>query len=48
MLKTEKSTLDFKPLINLSHLFDVRTDYLLGKYDVNSSVKLTNEDIEQL
>ena len=28
--------------------FDVRTDYLLGKSDDTSSVKLTDEDIEQL
>lgn len=48
MWETGKRTPDFETLINLSDLFDVRTDYLLGKSDDTSSAKLTDEDIEQL
>lgn len=48
MWETGKRTPDFETLINLSDLFDVRTDYLLGKSDDTSSTKLTDEDIEQL
>lgn len=48
MWETGKRTPDFETLINLSDLFDVRTDYLLGKSDNNSSIKLTYEDIDQL
>ena len=48
MWETGKRTPDFETLINLSDLFDVRTDYLLGKSDDNSSIKLTDEDIDQL
>ena len=48
MWETGKRTPDFETLIKLSDLFDVRTDYLLGKSDDNSSIKLTDEDIDQL
>ena len=48
MWETGKRTPDFETLINLSDLFDVRTDYLLGNSDNNSSIKLTDEDIDQL
>ena len=48
MWETGKRTPDFETLISLSELFDVSTDYLLGKSDDNSSIKLTDEDIEQL
>ena len=48
MWETGKRTPDFETLINLSDLFDVRTDYLLGKSDDNSPIKLTDEDIDQL
>lgn len=48
MWETGKRTPDFETLIALSELFDVSTDYLLGKSDDNSSIKLTDEDIEQL
>lgn len=48
MWETGKRTPDFETLINLSDLFDVRTDYLLGKSDDSSSIKLTDEDIDQL
>lgn len=46
--KPENIPPDFETLINLSDLFDVRTDYLLGKSDDNSSIKLTDEDIDLL
>ena len=48
MWETGKRTPDFETLIRLSDLFDVRTDYILGKSDDTSSAKLTDEDIEQL
>lgn len=48
MWETGKRTPDFETLITLSDIFDVRTDYLLGKSDDNSSIKLTDEDIDQL
>ena len=48
MWETGKRTPDFETLINLSDLFDVRTDYLLGKSDDSSSPKLTDEEINQL
>ena len=35
-------------LIRLSDLFDVRTDYILGKSNDSSSAKLSDDDIEQL
>lgn len=39
---------DFETLIKLSDLFDVRTDYILGKSNDASSDKLSDDDIEQL
>ena len=47
MWETGKRTLDFETLIRLSDLFDVRTDYILGKSNDSSSAKLS-DDIEQL
>ena len=38
----------FETLIRLSDLFDVRTDYILGKSNDSSSAKLSDDDIEQL
>ena len=35
-------------VIRLSDLFDVRTDYILGKSNDSSSAKLSDNDIEQL
>ena len=46
--ETGKSTPDFETLIRLSDLFDVRTDYILGKSNDSSSAKLSDDDIEQL
>ena len=43
-----KRTPDFETLIRLSDLFDVRTDYILGKSNDSSSAKLSDDDIEQL
>ena len=48
MWETGKRTPDFEILIRLSDLFDVRTDYILGKSNDSSSAKLTDDDIEQL
>ena len=48
MWETGKRTPDFETLIRLSDLFDVRTDYILGKSNDSSSVKLSDDDIEQL
>lgn len=48
MWETGKRTPDFETLIRLSDLFDVRTDYILGKSNDSSSAKLSNDDIEQL
>ena len=47
MWETGKRTPDFETLIRLSDLFDVRTDYILGKSNDSSSAKLS-DDIEQL
>lgn len=47
MWETGKHTPDFETLIRLSDLFDVRTDYILGKSNDSSSAKLS-DDIEQL
>ena len=47
MWETGKRTSDFETLIRLSDLFDVRTDYILGKSNDSSSAKLS-DDIEQL
>lgn len=48
MWETGKRTPDFETLIRLSDLFDVRTDYILGKSNDSSSTKLSDDDIEQL
>ena len=48
MWETCKRTPDFDTLIRLSDLFDVRTDYILGKSNDSSSAKLSDDDIEQL
>ena len=48
MWETGKRTPDFETLIKLSDLFDVRTDYILGKSNDSSSAKLSDDDIEQL
>ena len=48
MWETGKRTPDFETLIRLSDLFDVRTDYILGKSKDSSSAKLSDDDIEQL
>ena len=48
MWETGKRTPDFETLIRLSDLFDVRTDYILGKSNDSSSAKLSYDDIEQL
>lgn len=47
MWETGKRTPDFETLIRLSDLFDVRTDYILGKSNDSSSAKLSDDDIEQ-
>ena len=48
MWETGKRTPDFETLIGLSDLFDVRTDYILGKSTDDSSEKLSEEETEQL
>lgn len=48
MWETGKRTPDFETLIRLSDLFDVRTDYILGKSNDSSSAKLSDDDVEQL
>lgn len=48
MWETGKRTPDFETLIRLSDLFDVRTDYILGKSNDSSSAQLSDDDIEQL
>lgn len=48
MWETGKRTPDFETLIRLSDLFDVRTDYILGKSNDSSSAKLSDDDIEHL
>ncbi len=48
LISPDANTPDFEMLIRLSDLFDVHTDYLLGKSDDNSSIQLTDEDINQL
>ena len=48
MWESGKRTPDFETLIRLSDLFDVRTDYILGKSNDSSSAKLSDDDIEQL
>ena len=48
MWETEKRTLGFDTLCEISSMLDVRTDYLLGQSDDDSSAQITNEQIEQL
>ena len=48
MWETGKRTPDFETLIGLSDLFEVRTDYILGKSTDDSSAKLSEEETEQL
>lgn len=48
MWETGKRTPNFETLIRLSDLFDVRTDYILGKSNDSSSAKLSDDDIERL
>ena len=48
MWETGKRTPDFETLLGLSDLFDVRTDYILGKSTDDSSAKLSEEETEQL
>ena len=48
MWETGKRTPDFETLIGLSDLFDVRTDYILGKSTDDSSVKLSEGETEQM
>ena len=48
MWETGKRTPNFETLIRLSDLFDVRTDYILGKSNDSSSAQLSDDDIEQL
>lgn len=48
MWETGKRTPDFDMLITLSDLFDVKIDYILGRSDDDSSIRLTEEDIDQL
>lgn len=48
MWETEKRAPSFETLRKLSSLLDVRTDYLLGQSDDDSSVKFTDDQINQL
>ena len=48
MWEVGKRKPDFETLCNLSEFFDVRTDYILGQSDDDSSVTLTIETINQL
>lgn len=48
MWETGKRTPDFETLIGLSDLFDVRTDYILGKSTDDSSAKLSEGETEQM
>lgn len=48
MWETGKRTPDFETLIGLSDLFDVHTDYILGKSTDDSSAKLSEKETEQL
>ena len=43
MWETGKRTPDFETLIRLSDLFDVRTDYILGKSNDSSSAKFSDD-----
>ncbi|MGN1197933.1 MAG: helix-turn-helix domain-containing protein [Acetatifactor sp.] len=48
MWETGKRKPDFEMLCTLSALLDVKTDYLLGQSDDDSSASLTDEEIDQL
>lgn len=48
MWEVGKRKPDFEMLCTLSELFDVRTDYILGQSNDDSSVTLTIETIKQL
>lgn len=48
MWEVGKRKPDFETLCTLSELFDVRTDYILGQTDDDSSITLSDGDIEQL
>ena len=48
MWETEKRTPGFDTLCEISSMLDVRTDYLLGQSDDDTSAQITNEQIEQL
>lgn len=48
MWEVGKRKPDFETLCHLSEFFDVRTDYILGQSDDDSSVTLTIETINQL
>ena len=48
MWEVGKRKPDFETLCTLSELFDVRTDYILGQSDDDSSITLSDKDIEQL
>lgn len=48
MWEVGKRKPDFEMLCTLSELFDVRTDYILGQSNNDSSVTLTIETIKQL
>lgn len=48
MWEVGKRNPDFKTLCNLSDFFDVRTDYILGQSDDDSSITLTVKTINQL
>jgi len=48
MWETGKRKPDFEMLCTLSELLDVKTDYLLGQSDDDSSATLSDEEIDQL
>lgn len=48
MWETGKRKPDFEMLCTLSEILDVKTDYLLGQSDDDSSATLTDEEIDQL
>ena len=48
MWEVGKRKPDFETLCTLSELFDVRTDYILGQTDDDSSIALSAKDIGQL
>lgn len=48
MWEVGKRKPDFETLCTLSELFDVRTDYILGQTDDDSSITISDKDIDQL